>query len=107
MAASLPTGTVSFLSTDIEGSTSRWERAPAAMMVAVRRHDLIVRAAIEAHGGYVFKTMGDAFCSAFARPYDAATAAIAAQRALAAEDFSSVDGLRALVRAAAGPREEG
>jgi class 3 adenylate cyclase len=56
----LPTGTVTFLFSDIEGSTQRWERDRAAMQDAVRRHDTLVRAAIDANGGYIFKTMGDA-----------------------------------------------
>jgi predicted ATPase/class 3 adenylate cyclase len=94
----LPTGTVTFAFTDIEGSTARWERDRAAMQDAVRRHDTIMRAAIAAHDGVVFKTIGDAFCAAFARPEDAVAAMLDAQRALAAEDFSAVDGLR--VRAA-------
>ncbi|MGH7729425.1 MAG: adenylate/guanylate cyclase domain-containing protein, partial [Vulcanimicrobiaceae bacterium] len=71
-----PTGTVSFLFTDIEGSTQRWERDQAAMEVALRRHDALTRAAVEAHGGYVFKTLGDAFCCAFARPEEAVAAAL-------------------------------
>jgi len=57
-----------------------------------------VRAAITEHRGHVFKTIGDAFCATFARPGDAVFAMLAAQRALLAEDFSSVNGLR--VRAA-------
>ena len=61
-----PTGTVTFLFTDIEGSTTRWEQQPAAMRAALARHDALLRAAIEAHGGLVFKTVGDAFCAAFA-----------------------------------------
>ena len=98
MRAPLPTGAVTFAFTDIEGSTARWERDRAAMQEAVRRHDAILRAAIAQHGGSVFKTIGDAFCCAFARPEDAVAAMLAAQRALAAEDFSAIDGLR--VRAA-------
>jgi len=89
-----PTGTVSFAFTDIEGSTVRWERDRDAMQDAVRRHDAILRAAIERHGGHVFKTIGDAFCAAFRRPEDAVAAMLDAQRALLAEDFSAVDGLR-------------
>jgi predicted ATPase/class 3 adenylate cyclase len=89
---------VTFAFTDIEGSTQRWERDRDAMRDAVRRHDAIVRAAIEAHDGHVFKTIGDAFCAAFARPEDAVAAIVAAQRALVTEDFSAVEGLR--VRAA-------
>ena len=92
-ASSRPSGTVTFLFTDIEGSTVRWERHRAAMEDAVRRHDALVREAIEAHGGYVFKTIGDAFCAAFPRPSEALASAVAAQTSLAAQDFSAVDGL--------------
>ncbi len=91
---SAPSGVVSLLFTDIEGSTRRWERAPEAMADAVLRHDRLVRAALESRGGYVFKTVGDAFCAAFSRAEDAVVASIAAQSALAGEDFSAVDGLR-------------
>ncbi len=96
--AARPTGTVTFMFTDIEGSTVRWERDPAAMRVALRRHDAIVGGAVAAHSGWTFKTVGDAFCVAFARPADAIAACIDVQRALATEDFSAVGGLR--VRAA-------
>ena len=96
--SALPTGTVTFLFTDIEGSTERWDAHGEAMSAAVQRHDVIGRTAIEAHGGYVFKTLGDAFCVAFARPEAAVAAALEFQRALATEDFAAVGGLR--VRAA-------
>ncbi len=92
--ATYPSGTVTFLFTDIEGSTERWERHPAAMQEAVRRHDALLRSTIKSHGGHVFKTVGDAFYGAFALAPDALTAALAAQRALALEDFTAVDGLR-------------
>ena len=68
--SNLPTGTVTFLFTDIEGSTKRWEQYPQAMSVALARHDDILRQAIEANGGYVFKTVGDAFCAAFPTALD-------------------------------------
>ena len=87
-------GEVTFAFTDIEGSTERWERDGVAMQDAVRRHDAIVQTAIVQGGGHVFKTVGDAFCSAFAAPEDAVAAMLAAQQALNAEDFSTVDGLR-------------
>ena len=93
-----PSGTVAFAFTDIEGSTQRWERDRSAMQEAVRRHDALMRAAIEAHDGHVFKTIGDAFCAAFARPQDAVAAMLGAQQTLAAQDFSAVDGIQ--VRAA-------
>ena len=56
----LPSGTVTFLFTDIEGSTALWERNRAAMETAVERHFAILRQAIESHGGTLFKTVGDA-----------------------------------------------
>ncbi|MDQ5853112.1 MAG: hypothetical protein M3380_13800, partial [Chloroflexota bacterium] len=78
----LPSGTVTFLFTDIEGSTTRWEQHQDAMQVALARHDAILRQAIEGHGGVVFKTVGDAFYTAFATAPDALAAALGAQRAL-------------------------
>ncbi|MCC6315752.1 MAG: tetratricopeptide repeat protein [Thermomicrobiales bacterium] len=81
---------VTFLFTDIEGSTPLWEADPRAMGVALARHDALLRAAIAGAGGEAFKTVGDAFCAAFARPDDAVTAAVAAQRALAAERWDSI-----------------
>jgi predicted ATPase/class 3 adenylate cyclase len=79
--------TVTFLFTDIEGSTELWERHPAVMTAALARHDAIVRAAIERHGGQVFKALGDAFCAVFFSAPDAVTAAVDAQRALLAEPW--------------------
>src|SRR5690349_15760685 len=76
------TGATTFLFTDIEGSTRLWERDPTAMRSALERHNAVLHAAIEKHGGEVFKTVGDAFCAAFGRPADAVLAAEAAQRAL-------------------------
>jgi predicted ATPase/class 3 adenylate cyclase len=94
LGSALPTGTVTFLFSDIEGSTVRWESAPEAMAAALARHDALMRAVLEAHGAYIFKTVGDAFCAAFAMSPDALAAALDAQLALAAEDFSSVEGIR-------------
>jgi class 3 adenylate cyclase/tetratricopeptide (TPR) repeat protein len=103
---SLPSGTVTFAFTDIEGSTVRWERDRAAMQDAVRRHDALMRDAVAAFGGHVFKTIGDAFCVAFARPEDAVAAMLDAQRALGAEDFSAVDGIRVRVAIHTGTADE-
>jgi len=61
----LPSGTLTFLLTDIEGSTRLWQDAPDAMQIALARHDVILRQGIETHGGRVFKTAGDAFFAAF------------------------------------------
>ena len=62
----LPSGTVSFLFTDIEGSTRRWEQRPVAMRAAVERHFALLREAITSHGGHVFRLQGDGLCAAFA-----------------------------------------
>ena len=86
-----PSGTVTFLFTDIEGSTRLWERHSSSMKVALERHDALLREAIAAAGGHVFKTVGDAFCAAFATADDALRAALGAQQALAAEDWSRID----------------
>jgi predicted ATPase/class 3 adenylate cyclase/Tfp pilus assembly protein PilF len=81
----LPTGTVTFLFTDIEDSTKLWERSPKPMQRALTRHEEILRSATEEHDGYVFKTVGDAFCCAFSTTGDALEAALKAQRALLAK----------------------
>jgi class 3 adenylate cyclase len=104
--SSLPSGTVTFLFSDIEGSTTRWERDRAAMQEALRRHDSLMRRAIETHGGYVFKTVGDAFCAVFSRPTDGVDAALDAQRSLAAEDFNAVEGVRVRMALHAGTADE-
>ena len=61
----LPTGTVTFLFTDLEGSTRSWEELPEAMKGALARHDEILRGAVEANGGSVVKTTGDGVHAAF------------------------------------------
>jgi len=76
---------VTFLFTDIEGSTGLWEAAPEAMRLALARHDEIVRSCIEARGGYVFATGGDGFAAAFQRAGDALGAAVEAQAGLGSE----------------------
>ena len=83
----LPSGTVTFLFTDIEGSTALWERDRVAMATAVERHFALLREAAAAHGGAVFKLVGDAVQGAFPTAPDAVAAALAAQRALAGEDW--------------------
>src|SRR4051794_14674203 len=86
----LPTGTVTFLFTDIEGSTRLWQDHGEAMPAALARHDALLRYAIETHGGHVFKMMGDAVYAAFATAPAALQSAVAAQRALNAEDWGAV-----------------
>ena len=85
--ANLPTGTVTLLFTDIEGSTRLWEANAAAMRAALARHDALVRHCIDDRDGHVFKTGGDAFCAAFHTASDALAAALDAQRALHREPW--------------------
>lgn len=88
----LPSGTVTFLFTDIEGSTRLWEAHPNAMRAALRDHDVLLRACIESHGGRVFKTVGDAFCAVFANPRGALESVLASQRWLPGPAFSIAEG---------------
>jgi predicted ATPase/class 3 adenylate cyclase len=92
--AELPTGTVTFLFTDLEGSTRLWEDHPDAMQDALARHDAILRDAIESHDGHVVKTTGDGAHAAFAVASDALDAAIAAQLALQREQWTATGPLR-------------
>jgi predicted ATPase/class 3 adenylate cyclase len=85
-----PTGTVTFLFTDIEGSTRLWETDAAAMRNALARHDEILRRAIGEHGGHVFATGGDSFAAAFSSGGDALAAAAAAQVELQASGLPAV-----------------
>jgi class 3 adenylate cyclase len=84
---SAPSGVVTFLFTDIEGSTLAWDRDGAAMAMALRRHDEVLQSAIVARGGHVFSTAGDGCAAAFSRAEDAAMAAVEAQRLLGAEPW--------------------
>jgi len=104
--AGLPTGTVTFLFTDIEGSTRLWETHADAMKSALARHDLILREAIAAHDGHVFKTVGDAVDAVFAIASEALAAAAAAQRVLAAEQWTVPGGLRVRMALTTGVADE-
>jgi class 3 adenylate cyclase len=88
--AKIPTGTVTFLFTDVEASTRRWEDHPNDMKGAMATHDDIVRSSIEEKGGHVFTTAGDAFCAAFSSPNGAVDAAIEAQLKLEGEAWGAV-----------------
>jgi predicted ATPase len=85
---------VTFLFTDIEASTRRWEEMPEPMRDALARHDQIVRGSIEGHGGYVFATGGDGFAAAFGRAGDAVAAAVRAQAALNTEAWPEEAAIR-------------
>ncbi len=82
-----PTGTVTFLFTDMEGSTRLWDEFPAAMNEALTRHDEILAGVAEAHDGYVFSRAGDGWGVAFASSVEAVRAALEAQRRIADEEW--------------------
>jgi predicted ATPase/class 3 adenylate cyclase len=105
-AAAIPTGTVTLMFTDVEGSTRLWETEPEHMARALRQHDELLRTAIVAAGGYVFKTVGDAFCAAFATPQAALQAALAAQLGLAAETWPTSRPIRVRMSLHTGVCEE-
>ena len=88
--AELPSGTVTFLFTDIEGSTRLWEEHPYAMQDALARHDEILRDAVKSHGGHVVKELGDGVFAVFAAAHDGVAAAVDVQRALEAEPWGEV-----------------
>ena len=90
----LPTGTISSLFTDIEGITKLWDAHPDAMRVALARHDVLLREAIVGANGFVFKTVGDAFCAAFATAAEARAAALGSQAAPHAEHWPDALSLR-------------
>ncbi len=98
-----PTGTVTFLFTEIVDGTNRWEQEPAAMEDAVARHDSILCEAMDFHGGYIFKSSGEGFSVAFANASQAAQAAIAAQRMLERAPFSTKQPLEVRMALHTGP----
>src|SRR6187455_2436005 len=89
-----PTGTITFLFSDIEGSSRKWERQPEAMRVALALHDRLLREVFEGRGGYVFKTIGDAFCVAFDAAQEALAAAVDAQRTLQRTAWEGIDEIK-------------
>jgi predicted ATPase/class 3 adenylate cyclase len=97
MAGHPPSGTVTFLLTDLEGSTRMWERDPVAMKAAMARHDELLEGAIAAHHGFIFARMGDGMAAAFATAGRAIAAAAAIQQALAKEPWGTASPLRARI----------
>ncbi len=87
MVMAIPTGVVSFLFTDVEGSTKLWESDSEAMAASLQLHDQIMRSEVEARRGHVFSTAGDAFAVAFPSNEDAISAATAIQRRLLTADW--------------------
>jgi len=102
----VPTGTVTFLFTDVESSTPLWERQTAAMEAALARHDALIRAVIDGRDGYVFSTAGDSFAAAFARAGDAVVAAVDLQRLLADEPWPESMSIRVRIGVHTGEAQE-
>jgi len=92
----MPTGIVTFLFTDIEGSSHLWEREPVRMPPALAQHDALARGAVERHRGTVVKMIGDGMHAAFVDPLDAVNAALELQQALG--DPAATEGLPLRVR---------
>ena len=103
----LPSGTVTFLFSDIEGSTKLWEQHPELMKVDLAAHDGLLRRIIEAKAGYVFKTVGDAFCAAFSAPSEAVSASLDIQQALQSAEWQVPGGIRVRMAACGRSRKSG
>jgi predicted ATPase/class 3 adenylate cyclase len=101
-----PSGTVTFLFSDIEGSTRRWEHDPESMGAGFSRQEAILRGAMEAQGGYVYKMIGDAFQVAFNTPLEAVKAALEAQFALIAEPWGEMGVIKVRMAIHTGTVEE-
>jgi len=106
MSDGRPTGTVTFLFTDIEGSTRLWADDADAMSASLRLHDQLLREVIESHGGYIFTTAGDSFAAAFPRVSAAIDAAGEAQAMLNAADWAGGPPLRVRMGIHLGEAEE-
>jgi predicted ATPase/class 3 adenylate cyclase len=101
-----PTGTVTFLFTDIEGSTRLWERSPEAMKTALQRHDDILRDVIEASGGTIINKTGDGCYAAFETPLAAMRAAVRVQQLLRDEPWEQTVTLRVRMAIHTGSADE-
>ena len=106
LVASPPTGTVTFLFTDIQGSTRLWERDAKRMQGALARHDEILKDAVAAHDGHVFKMVGDACCAAFSSAPRALEAALWAQQAISREPWDEECRIRVRMALNTGEAEE-
>jgi predicted ATPase/class 3 adenylate cyclase len=102
----VPSGTVTFLFTDLEGSTRLWERYRNAMPEALERHDAILREVVAAAGGVVVKSTGDGSLAVFERPAGGIEAAVAIQRAFAAQDWGETGPLLVRIGVHTGVAEE-
>jgi class 3 adenylate cyclase len=98
MAPNLPSGTVTFVFSDIEGSTKLWEQHPDAMKTALEKHDSLLRQAVESGSGHIIKSTGDGMHAVFEAATDAICAMIRAQQALQAEAWDEIKPHRVKVR---------
>src|SRR6476619_5866120 len=94
MTTQAPSGTVTVILTDLEGSTRMWEQDPEAMKSAMVRHDEMLEKTIAAHRGFVFALMSDRLAAAFATAGDAATSVKTVKQALAEENWRTVAPLK-------------
>ncbi|MFN0070308.1 MAG: BTAD domain-containing putative transcriptional regulator, partial [Chloroflexota bacterium] len=106
MVPSYPRGTVTFLLTDIEGSTALWEQSQVGMETALARHDETLRITIQQHSGSIFKTTGDGACAVFARAADALLAALDIQREITDHPASGTGPLRVRMALLTGVAEQ-
>ncbi len=104
--ACLPSGTVSFLFTDIQGSTKLWQNETSRMRRALARHDELLKKAVEIHSGRVFKTVGDAVCASFPTAMDALEAMVDAQLAVRNEAWDLPSPLKIRAAIHTGEAEE-
>ena len=102
----LPTGTVTFLFTDIEGSTRLWEENPSAMRPALASHDELIASAVANNGGHLIKSTGDGAYAVFDRAVNAAAAAVDAQRRFHEEAFPDVGHLKVRMALHTGEADE-
>lgn len=101
----LPSGIITFMFSDIQGSTPLWEHDPEGMRAALAQHHAIIREAIESNGGQVFQIVGDEFCAAFVDPAAAVSAALAGQRGLKSAVWGSIGQLNVRMGLHMGPIE--
>jgi class 3 adenylate cyclase len=101
-----PIGTITFLFTDIEGSSRLWEQYAEPMRLALAKHDTLLHEAIESQGGHVFKTIGDAFCAAFPTAHGAFAAALTTQRLLNSETWEETGPLKVRMALHTGAAEQ-
>src|SRR3954470_15812816 len=101
----LPSGTVTFLFSDIEGPPRLWEEHPDAMRECLARHDEMMRAAVTAHDGVIVKTTGDGVHAAFPTAAGGVAAALDAQRAITTSDWDTIGGLKVRIGVHTGEAE--